>query len=87
MILKSDILPCCLGEHPAVGAMDVCPFVPVANVTMDECVQCSKEFGKTLADELNVPVYLYEYSSQRSYRKKLPDIREGEYKGLPRKVL
>ena len=67
--------------------MDVCPFVPVANVTMDDCVQCSKEFGKTLAEELNIPVYLYENSSQRSHRKKLPDIREGEYKGLPKKVI
>ena len=83
----TSFLLCCLGEHPAVGAMDVCPFVPVANVTMDDCVQCSKEFGKTLAEELDVPVYLYEYSSQRSYRKKLPDIREGEYKGLPKKVI
>jgi len=75
------------GEHPAIGALDVCPFVPVSNVTMDDCVQCSKEFGRKLAEELDVPVYLYEYSSQKSYRKALPDIREGEYKGLPKKVI
>lgn len=75
-----------IGEHPAIGAMDVCPFVPITGVTMEECVQCSREFGRQLAEELGVPVYLYEHSTNKSYRKTLPDIRKGEYKGLPKKV-
>jgi glutamate formiminotransferase/formiminotetrahydrofolate cyclodeaminase len=48
------------GEHPRMGAMDVCPFVPVANVTMEECVECAKEFGRRAAEELNIPIYLNE---------------------------
>ncbi len=74
------------GEHPRIGAMDVCPFIPVSNVSMEECVQCAKEFGKRLAEELNVPVYLYEYASERDYRKTLPQIRAGEYEGLADKI-
>ncbi|MCX7909906.1 MAG: glutamate formimidoyltransferase [Ignavibacteria bacterium] len=74
------------GEHPRIGALDVCPFVPVANVSMEECVECSKEFGKRLAEELSVPVYLYEFAQPLEYRKKLPQIREGEYEGLPEKI-
>ncbi|MFT5702073.1 MAG: glutamate formiminotransferase/formiminotetrahydrofolate cyclodeaminase [Desulforhopalus sp.] len=70
------------GEHPRFGAMDVCPFIPVANVTMEECVQVSKEFAKRAADELNVPFYLYEEASERDYRRKLPDVRRGEYEAL-----
>lgn len=75
------------GEHPRIGALDVCPFIPVKNVTMEECVECSKEFGKRLAEELNVPVYLYEEASNLDYRKSLPDIRKGEYEGLQNKIL
>jgi len=60
------------GEHPRMGAMDVCPFVPVANVSMEECVEISKIFAKRAAEELNVPFYLYEHSQEREYRKKLP---------------
>lgn len=74
------------GEHPRLGALDVCPFIPVSGVTMDECVELSKKFAKRLAIELGVPVYLYEYASNLDYRKRLPDIREGEYEGLPHKI-
>lgn len=74
------------GEHPRMGALDVCPFIPISNVTMDECVELSKKFAERLANELVVPVYLYEYASHRDYRKRLPDIREGEYEGLPHKI-
>lgn len=74
------------GEHPRIGALDVCPFVPVANVTMEECVECAKEFGQRLANELYVPVYLYEHAQPLEYRKKLPQIREGEYEGLAEKI-
>src|SRR4030095_8544911 len=48
------------GEHPRMGAVDVCPFVPVANVTTEECVECARRFGKRVGEELGVPVYLYE---------------------------
>jgi glutamate formiminotransferase/formiminotetrahydrofolate cyclodeaminase len=74
------------GEHPRMGAMDVCPFVPVANVTMEECVEIAKEFGRRAGEELGLPIYLYEEASNKDYRKKLPDIRKGEYEGLPEKI-
>lgn len=48
------------GAHPRMGAMDVCPFVPVSNVTMEECVQCAHKFGKKASKELGIPIYLYE---------------------------
>ncbi len=75
------------GEHPRMGAMDVCPFVPVANVTMEECVECAKEFGRRAAEELNIPIYLYEEAATESYRKSLPQIREGEYEGIAKKII
>lgn len=74
------------GEHPRMGAMDVCPFVPVANITMDECVEISKKFAERASKELGLTMYLYEYSSERDYRKKLPDIRKGEYEAMAEKV-
>ncbi|XP_071944017.1 formimidoyltransferase-cyclodeaminase-like [Antedon mediterranea] len=74
------------GEHPRMGALDVCPFVPVANVTMEECVECANNFGKRLAAELNVPVYLYGHAATNESRVKLPDIRTGEYEALPEKL-
>jgi len=74
------------GEHPRMGAMDVCPFVPVANITMDECVEISKKFAKRASEELGLAFYLYEEASEREYRKKLPDIRKGEYEAMAEKV-
>ncbi len=74
------------GEHPRMGAMDVCPFVPVANVSMEECVEISKEFARRAAEELGVPFYLYEFAAEKDYRRKLPQIREGEYEGLAEKI-
>ena len=74
------------GEHHRMGAMDVCPFIPVANVTMEECVTISKEFGRRAGEELGIPIYLYEESSDRDYRKKLPQIREGQYEGLKDRI-
>jgi glutamate formiminotransferase/formiminotetrahydrofolate cyclodeaminase len=75
------------GEHHRMGALDVCPFIPVNGVTMDECVEISKQFGQRLADELGVPVYLYENSARLDYRKKLPQIREGQYEALAQRVV
>ncbi len=74
------------GEHHRMGAMDVCPFIPVANVTMEECVAVSKEFGRRAGEELGIPIYLYEESSDRDYRKKLPQVREGQYEGLADRI-
>ena len=74
------------GEHPRLGAVDVVPFVPVSGVTMAECVELSRRFGKRVADELGVPVYLYEEAQPDERRKALRDIRAGEYEGLPSKI-
>lgn len=75
------------GEHPRMGAMDVCPFIPVANVTMDECVEVSKKFAERAAQEIGIPLYLYEYASNNPARKSLPQIRQGEYEGLAKKII
>ncbi len=74
------------GEHPRLGAIDVVPFVPVKNVTMEECVRISERFGERIAKELNVPVYLYEAAARKPGRKSLSDIRKGEYEGLEDKL-
>ncbi len=74
------------GEHPRFGAMDVCPFIPVAGVTMQECALLAESFAKRAADELDIPFYLYEESAKKDYRRKLPDIREGEYEGLAERL-
>ena len=75
------------GDHHRMGALDVCPFVPVADVTMEECVALSREFGKRAAEELGIPVYLYEASATHAYRKKLDQIREGQYEGLKDRII
>jgi glutamate formiminotransferase/formiminotetrahydrofolate cyclodeaminase len=74
------------GEHPRMGAMDVCPFVPVSGVTMDDCVACAREFGRRAGEELGVPIFLYEAAAAEDYRTALKDIREGEYEGLSEKL-
>ncbi len=70
------------GEHPRIGATDVIPFIPIANVTMDECVFLAKELGRRIAEELNIPVYLYESAATRPDRVDLANIRKGEFEGL-----
>ena len=74
------------GEHPRMGAMDVCPFVPVAGVTMEDCVACAKEFGRRAGEELNLPIFLYEEAAEQDYRKALKDIRAGEYEALADRI-
>jgi len=74
------------GEHPRMGATDVCPFVPVKGVTMEDCVRLAEELGKRVGDELGIPVYLYEYAAKEDYRRNLADIRAGEYEALPEKL-
>jgi glutamate formiminotransferase len=70
------------GEHPRVGATDVIPFVPISNVTMNECIELARKVGKRIADELGIPVYLYEAAALRPECINLSDIREGEYECL-----
>jgi glutamate formiminotransferase/formiminotetrahydrofolate cyclodeaminase len=74
------------GEHARIGALDVCPFVPVAGVTMEECVACAREFGRRLAEELAVPVFLYEAAAEQEHRRTLRQIRAGEYEGLAARI-
>ena len=69
------------GEHPRIGATDVVPFVPVANVTMEECVKLARRLGKKVVEELNIPVYLYEAAATRPDRINLAEVRKGEYEG------
>ena len=73
------------GAHPRMGATDVCPFVPVAGVTMEECVQISLEVGERVGRELARPVYLYEYSAKVPERGNLATVRAGEYEALEEK--
>ncbi|MEB2329304.1 MAG: glutamate formimidoyltransferase [Ignavibacteriaceae bacterium] len=74
------------GEHPRMGAVDVVPFVPVANATMEDCIACAKRFGEMVGMELGVPIYLYEEASDNPNRKMLKQIRLGEYEGLKDKI-
>ena len=74
------------GEHPRMGATDVCPLVPVSEVSMDECIEYSKKLAEKVGNELGIPVYLYEESSNTKYRKNLSDIRKGEYEGFKEKI-
>ena len=74
------------GTHPRMGATDVCPFIPINGVSEEECVELSKQVGKRVGEELRIPIYLYERSAQDPKRKKLPDIRKGEYEGLTDKL-
>ena len=75
------------GEHPRMGATDVCPLIPVANVTIKECVQYSKILAKKVAEDLNIPVFLYEYSANNKQRRNLANIRKGEYEGMFKKII
>jgi glutamate formiminotransferase len=70
------------GEHPRIGAMDVVPFVPISGMTMDDAVKIANRVGKRIAGELAVPVYLYSAAASTSARKRLPDVRQGQYEGL-----
>jgi glutamate formiminotransferase/formiminotetrahydrofolate cyclodeaminase len=74
------------GEHPRVGAMDVCPFVPVSGVTMDDCVGLANAFGERVAAELRVPVYLYGHAAKSDHRRSLRQIRAGEYEALGERI-
>ncbi len=74
------------GAHSRIGATDVCPFVPVSGVTMDDCVRLAEALGARVAAELEIPVYLYEEAARRPERRNLATIRTGEYEGLAEKL-
>jgi glutamate formiminotransferase len=70
------------GEHPRIGATDVVPFIPISNVTMDECVDLAKELGREVGEKLQIPVYLYEHAATTPKRQNLANVRKGQYEGL-----
>lgn len=74
------------GEHPRFGATDVCPFIPIANATMEDCIACANALGKLVGEELKIPVYLYESAASAPYRKNLASVRAGEYEGIADKI-
>src|SRR5438309_3149291 len=74
------------GAHPRMGATDVCPFIPVSNVTWEEAIECAKKLGKRVGEELGIPVYLYEKAAKDKSRSNLAIIRAGEYEGFAEKI-
>ncbi|MBC7473165.1 MAG: glutamate formimidoyltransferase [Candidatus Sericytochromatia bacterium] len=74
------------GEHPRMGATDVCPFIPVANISIEETIEYAKKLAERVAKELNIPIYLYESAATKPERKNLATVRSGEYEGLAKKL-
>jgi glutamate formiminotransferase/formiminotetrahydrofolate cyclodeaminase len=74
------------GAHPRMGATDVCPFIPVSNVSWHEAIECAKKLGKRVGEELKIPVYLYEKAASSPARSNLSIIRAGEYEGFFEKI-
>src|SRR5216110_2953584 len=74
------------GAHPRMGATDVCPFIPVSNVSWEEAIACANRLGKRIGDELKIPVYLYEKAAKNKSRSNLSVIRAGEYEGFFEKI-
>jgi glutamate formiminotransferase len=74
------------GAHPRMGATDVCPFIPVGNVTWEEAIECARKLGKRVGEELGIPIYLYEKAAKDKWRSNLAVIRAGEYEGFAEKI-
>src|SRR5438876_6711650 len=74
------------GEHPRMGATDVVPFVPVRDVTMDDCVALTRRLAERAAAELEIPIYLYGRAATRPERERLPDVRKGEFEALRERI-
>ena len=74
------------GEHPRFGATDVCPLIPVSNITFEELIPYAEKLAKKVSEELNIPIYLYEHSAREDKRRNLANIRSGEYEGLSKKI-
>ena len=75
------------GKHPRMGATDVVPFVPIKDVTMEECVALSKQVAERINTELHIPIFLYEESATTPERKNLATVRKGQFEGMPEKLL
>ncbi len=73
------------GAHPRMGATDVCPFIPISGMTMDECVEYARILGKRVGDELGIPIYLYENAASKEEWRNLANLRSGEYEALSEK--
>ena len=74
------------GEHPRMGCVDVMPFVPIKDADNEDCIELSKIVGKRIAEEADLPVFLYEMSAQKEERKNLASIRKGQFEGMAEKV-
>ncbi len=74
------------GAHPRMGATDVCPFIPISEMTMEECAEYARQLGKRVGDELGIPVYLYENAASKKEWQNLATVRSGEYEALPEKA-
>src|SRR6186997_2282848 len=74
------------GAHPRMGATDVCPFIPVSNVSWEEAIACANRLGRRVGEELKIPVYLYERAAKNKSRENLAVIRAGEYEGFFKKI-
>ncbi len=74
------------GEHPRIGATDVCPLIPIANVSMEECIALARKLSERVGNELGIPVYCYEHAAFEEKRKNLANCRSGEYEGLKDKM-
>src|SRR5437773_4689328 len=74
------------GEHPRMGATDVCPLIPVSNISMDETAKWAEKLARRVGEELNIPVYLYEAAQPKKERSNLSVIRAGEYEGFFKKI-
>lgn len=74
------------GEHPRIGATDVCPFIPVSEITMEECAELARKLGKRVGEELKIPVYLYASAATSPERNNLADVRQGEYEALAERM-
>src|SRR5690554_3400088 len=75
-----------VGEHPRMGATDVIPLIPISDVTMEECIELSKDLGRRIGEELGISVYLYEKSATSPSRENLADVRRGQYEGMAEKL-
>jgi glutamate formiminotransferase len=74
------------GGHPRAGAVDVAPFIPIKNMTMEECAGLARELGRQVAERFKIPVYLYEFAASRDDRRDLAVIRKGEFEGFAEKI-
>ncbi len=74
------------GEHPRMGATDVCPLIPISNITMEETVKWAHKLGENVGQHLNIPIYMYESAATSTERRNLATVRAGEYEGLPEKL-